>query len=252
MLGGRYGESMPIAREANEIAKATGERQLEGHSAATLGIDMVYVGAGRRRRSASRRFARPMAIAEEVRDVDDIGRGYACLSSALDVVGRSEEGDAGGARGRRADEAVRHERDLRRVHPDERGRRDDHARALGRGARDRPGGRADQSRQRADLHEHPAGAHPHAARQHRGRAPRPGSRDAQARPADRGAIQRTARRGRAWSSALLLGDIASARVVADEVGPILEQTEDLGTLGWFLARADAGRGGGGRTCARGT
>ena len=32
-----------------------------------------------------------MAIAEEVRDVDDIGRGYACPSSALDVLGRTEE-----------------------------------------------------------------------------------------------------------------------------------------------------------------
>ena len=36
---------------------------------------------------------------------------------------------------------------------------------------------------------------------------------------------------------LLLGEIAPARVIVDDVGPILEQTEDLGTLAWFLARA---------------
>ena len=36
---------------------------------------------------------------------------------------------------------------------------------------------------------------------------------------------------------LQLGDIASARAIADEVGPILEQTEDRMTLAWFLVRA---------------
>jgi DNA-binding CsgD family transcriptional regulator len=33
------------------------------------------------------------------------------------------------------------------------------------------------------------------------------------------------------------GDIAAARETADEVGPILDQTEDRMTLAWFLARA---------------
>ena len=91
MLGGRYSESLPIAREANQIAKAIGERQLEGHSAATLGIDMVYADADGEEVGV-RTIREAMAIAEEVRDVDDIGRGYACLSSALDVLGRTEEG----------------------------------------------------------------------------------------------------------------------------------------------------------------
>ena len=70
----------------------------------------------RRRRGGrhSRPFARPMAIAEEVRDVDDIGRGYACLSSALDVVGRTEEGMQVALDGGERMKELGHERDVRR------------------------------------------------------------------------------------------------------------------------------------------
>src|SRR4029450_5390999 len=82
---------MPIAREANEIAKATNERQLEGHSGATLGIDMVYAAPDSEEIGLAT-IREAMAIAEEVRDVDDIGRGYACLWAALDAGGRIEEG----------------------------------------------------------------------------------------------------------------------------------------------------------------
>ena len=81
MLGGRYRESVPIAEEANAIARAAGQRQLEGHSAATLGTDLVYA-SPTGDEDGIRLINEAILIAEEVHDIDDIGRGYACLSSA--------------------------------------------------------------------------------------------------------------------------------------------------------------------------
>jgi DNA-binding CsgD family transcriptional regulator/tetratricopeptide (TPR) repeat protein len=90
MLGGRYRESLPIAQEAHEIAVAAGQRQIEGHAATTLGVDLVYAKpTGGEDGVALIRDA--LVIAEEVRDYDDIGRGYACLSSAFDVINRVDE-----------------------------------------------------------------------------------------------------------------------------------------------------------------
>ena len=119
MLGGRYQESLPIAQEAYSIARTAGQRQLEGHAATTLGTDLVYAsptgleaGIGLVREA--------LAIAEEVHGIDDIGRGYACLSSVLDVVDGVEEGLAAAERGRRADAGARAQRVLWGVPPDER------------------------------------------------------------------------------------------------------------------------------------
>ena len=55
MLGGRYHESLPIAQEAHSIARAAGQRQLEGHAAATLGTDLrLCIAEGRRGRHRAR------------------------------------------------------------------------------------------------------------------------------------------------------------------------------------------------------
>ena len=98
MLGGRYHESLPIAQEAHSIARAAGQRQLEGHAAATLGTDLVY--ASPKGAEAGIELVRDaLVIADEVHDIDDIGRGYACLSSVLDVVDRVEEGLAAAKEG---------------------------------------------------------------------------------------------------------------------------------------------------------
>ena len=87
MLGGRYAQSRPIAEEAMALAQGTGERQIEGHAAATLGVDRAYVDDAD---AGIELVERALVIAEEVRDFDDIGRAYACLSSILDIDGRVE------------------------------------------------------------------------------------------------------------------------------------------------------------------
>ena len=86
---GRYRESLPIAQEANDIAVAAGQRQIEGHAATTLGVDLVY--ATPTGGETAILLIRDALNAEEVRDYDDIGRGYACLGSALDVLNRMDE-----------------------------------------------------------------------------------------------------------------------------------------------------------------
>ena len=224
MLGGRYSESMPIAREANEIAKATGERQLEGHSAATLGIDMVYVSPDAEE-IGLQTIREAMAIAEEVRDVDDIGRGYACLSSALDIVGRSEEGMLvaldGAERMKEFGMSVTYGAFIQMNAVDGMitlGRWDE-ALEIAQAAEpiSRGNGRIFANIQLARIH-----------------TPR-GNIDDARRALDH-ASHKLARPNEAQFSGplawtrmeldLLLGDIAAARAVADEVGPILEQTED--------------------------
>jgi ATP/maltotriose-dependent transcriptional regulator MalT len=98
MLGGRYHESLPIAQEAHSIARAAGHRQLEGHAAATLGTDLVYA-SPTGEETGIELIRGALVIANEVDDIDDIGRGYACLSSVLDVVDRVEEGLAAAEEG---------------------------------------------------------------------------------------------------------------------------------------------------------
>ena len=235
MLGGRYSESLPIAREANEIAKATGERQLEGHSAATFGIDLVYADADGEEPGV-RTIREAMAIAEEVRDVDDIGRGYACLSSALDVLGRTEEGMQvafdGAERMRELGMSVTYGSFVQMNAVDgliTLGRWDEALEIVeATEPITRGNGRIFANIQLARIH-----------------TPR-GNLDAAARSLDV-ASHKLARPNEAQFSGplawtrmeldLLLGDIASARATADAVGPILEQTEDRITLAWFLVRA---------------
>ena len=235
MLGGRYGESLPIARQANQIAKATGERQLEGHSAATFGIDLVYADPDGEN-TGVQTIREAMAIAEEVRDVDDIGRGYACLSSALDVVGRIEEAMQvaldGAERMKELGMGVTYGSFVLMNAVDGMialGRWDE-ALHIAEGAEpiSRGNGRIFVNIQLARIN-----------------TPR-GNFEAAARSLD-AASHKLARPNEAQFSGPLAwtrmeldlwrGDIASARATADAVGPILEQTEDRMTLAWFLARA---------------
>ena len=90
MLAGRYGDSVPIAREAIEIARSTGARQIEGHALCTLGVDLSST-SDPAAEDGIAMIEEALRIGEDVGDYDDIGRGYACLSAALDLNGRVEE-----------------------------------------------------------------------------------------------------------------------------------------------------------------
>ena len=88
MLAGHNKESLEIGRRALALARETGSRQVEGHAMCTIGADLGFMGdsdAG----AAMTRAA--IAIAEEVHELDDIGRGYACNGSVLHGAGHIEE-----------------------------------------------------------------------------------------------------------------------------------------------------------------
>ena len=88
MLAAHYGESLEVARRALELARETGSRQLEGHAMNTLGVDLAMLGDVDAGLALTEQC---LAIAEEVHDLDDLGRGYANHCSVLDVAGRQEE-----------------------------------------------------------------------------------------------------------------------------------------------------------------
>ena len=235
MLGGRYSEALPIAQEANQIARQVGERQLEGHSATTLGISLVYAKPDGEERGIST-IREGMLIAEEVHDVDDIGRGYACLSSALDVVGRAEEGMQVALDG---SERMR-----------EMGLSMTYGAFMEMNAADGliTLGRWDEALRLAEASEPISRgngrifANIQLARIYTGR----GNIEASRRAIDHAAAK-LARPTEAQFSGplagtriqleLLLGNIAAARAEVEEVLPVLERTEDRTTLSWFLARA---------------
>jgi DNA-binding CsgD family transcriptional regulator/tetratricopeptide (TPR) repeat protein len=88
MLSARYGESLELAREALAMARAVGDRQIEGHAMTTVGTNLATIGGHDEGIGLIREA---IAIAEEVQDWDDLGRGYANLSSALEIGGNPEE-----------------------------------------------------------------------------------------------------------------------------------------------------------------
>jgi ATP/maltotriose-dependent transcriptional regulator MalT len=88
MLAGHYSESFAIGKRALELARATSSRQLEGHALCTIGSDLAYMGRADEGAVLTREA---ITIAEEVGDFDDIGRGYACHASVLEVGDRREE-----------------------------------------------------------------------------------------------------------------------------------------------------------------
>ena len=91
MLAARYSESLQVAREAVVMARALGNRQIEGHAMSSEGTDIAQLGDPR---AAVVILREAIAIAEEVGDLDDLGRGYACLSTAVELAGAFEEAAA--------------------------------------------------------------------------------------------------------------------------------------------------------------
>jgi DNA-binding NarL/FixJ family response regulator len=235
MLGGRYREALPIAREANHIAREVGERQLEGHSATTLGISLVYAAPDGEERGLGK-IREAMLIAEEVNDVDDIGRGYACLSSALDILGRVEEGTQvaldGADRLREMGLSMTYGAfmEMNAVDGlitvgrwDEALRMAETTEPISRG-----NGRIFANIQLARIHTQRGNVA--AARRAIDHASAKLARPTEAQFS--GPLS-----GTLMELELQLGNIAAARAEVEAVGPVLEQTEDRGTLALFLARA---------------
>jgi DNA-binding CsgD family transcriptional regulator len=87
-LGGRYEESRKAADEALAIARAVGARDIEGHALNTRGADR---GSSGDIEAAIDDLRTALAIAEEVGNLDDIGRAYANWVPILDMAGRLDE-----------------------------------------------------------------------------------------------------------------------------------------------------------------
>ena len=233
MLGGKYNASRPIAERAHALARETGARQIEGHAATTLGVDLAYIDDAER---GIQLIRDALVIAEEVGDFDDIGRSYACLSSALDIVGRLDEAHAVAKLGteRMANlgmgstygafiqmNAVDALTQLGRW--DEALRLAEAAAPVARG-----NGAIFVSQQLARLYtlrgdlEAAGGALEVAARELRS--------GVEAQFNGPLAVARV-------EHALWRGDIAAGRAAADAAMPVLEQTEDFGALGYLYAQA---------------
>jgi DNA-binding CsgD family transcriptional regulator/tetratricopeptide (TPR) repeat protein len=91
MLAGHHSQSLSVGKRALELARATGSRQLEGHALCTIGGDIAFMGDVE---TGSAMTRQAIDIAEEVQDLDDVGRGYANHASVLDSGGRREEAEA--------------------------------------------------------------------------------------------------------------------------------------------------------------
>jgi ATP/maltotriose-dependent transcriptional regulator MalT len=234
MLGGRYHESLPIAQEAHSIARMAGQRQLEGHAATTLGTDLVYA-SPTGEETGIELIRGALVIADEVHDIDDIGRGYACLSSVLDVVDRVEEGLAA------AEEGVDRMREL--------GLSASYGAFIQMNVVDAliSMGRWHEALQLTEASEPISRgngrifANLQLARLYTLR----GSFDAAERALDHAASKLAGASEAQFTGplsvtridlALWLRDIAAARAVADEFMPTLEETEDRGALSWFYSR----------------
>ncbi len=96
MLGGRYVESHAMAEEALGLARTVGARSIEGHALNTRGLSRGVAGdvAG-----ALDDLDAALRIAEEVDNVDDIGRAFANTTWMLELAGRLEDAIAVAERG---------------------------------------------------------------------------------------------------------------------------------------------------------
>ena len=88
MLAAHNQESLSVGHRALQLARETGSRQIEGHSLSTVGVVLGLMGDPDGGAALTREA---IAIAEEVQDLDDIGRGYACHGSVLSAGGHHEE-----------------------------------------------------------------------------------------------------------------------------------------------------------------
>jgi DNA-binding CsgD family transcriptional regulator/tetratricopeptide (TPR) repeat protein len=91
MLQRRYAESMVLAEDAVDLARSTGARQIEGHALNTRSQDRVHDGEVE---EALDDLTEALRLAEEVGNLDDIGRAYGNRIDALYVAGRYDEGVA--------------------------------------------------------------------------------------------------------------------------------------------------------------
>jgi DNA-binding CsgD family transcriptional regulator len=103
MLLDRWEESQALCEEAIEIAVRTGARQVEGHARSTLGLDLNARGRAAEG-AASMRTA--IEIANEVGNVDDIGRGHVNLVAGLAYAGELDVAAEAAEAGMRAAERV--------------------------------------------------------------------------------------------------------------------------------------------------
>jgi DNA-binding CsgD family transcriptional regulator len=88
MLGGRFAESRALAEDALDIARVIGAREIEGHALNTGGIDRAAMGEVD---EGVEDMTAALSIAQEVGNVDDIGRAYANWIWILEIADRLEE-----------------------------------------------------------------------------------------------------------------------------------------------------------------
>jgi len=84
MLLDRWSESTILCKQAVDIARDVGARQVEGHALNTYGLDLAV---GGRCEEGFAELEAALAIAREVANADDIGRAYNNLAEARRVCG---------------------------------------------------------------------------------------------------------------------------------------------------------------------
>ena len=95
MLHRRNRESRALAEDAISLAQSTGARQIEGHALNTRGLDRALGGEVD---EALEDMDHALHIAEEVGNLEDIGRAYANWIDVLYLAGRLEEATQSGVR----------------------------------------------------------------------------------------------------------------------------------------------------------
>ncbi len=88
MLRGDHARAIDAARDAIEVSQAVGSRMSEAHARNTLGTATALVGRCTEGLAILREGVK---LTRELRDVDDVGRSYANLSSTLRICGSNEE-----------------------------------------------------------------------------------------------------------------------------------------------------------------
>jgi ATP/maltotriose-dependent transcriptional regulator MalT len=96
MLGGRNADSGLMAEEALVVARSVGARDIEGHALNTRGLVRGVAGQVD---GAKEDLETALRIAEEVDNVDDIGRAYANTTWMFELAGRLEDAIAVAERG---------------------------------------------------------------------------------------------------------------------------------------------------------
>jgi DNA-binding CsgD family transcriptional regulator/tetratricopeptide (TPR) repeat protein len=88
MLRGDHDRAIATAREAIDVARATGARSAEANARNSMGTSTALLG---RCEDGIRILREAAALSRELDDVDDIGRGYANLSAMLLICGSAED-----------------------------------------------------------------------------------------------------------------------------------------------------------------